>query len=253
MSIHITLQQIDPTPPPASGIAAPPAGYGLFVARPWGDGIMVAEAGLSTSAEYFNTSNFQVIPVLVPQTATFSATAGNHSYYSKAKGDFDAIWKLQPADGRTQEAMFNPIIQAGNYIKTWWTNSVNGWDAVDEWVAGSQCWGGQMFAATLQTFPITTSLPNKPKATYLFRKIYPFRREHFALSFETHPWLINKYTVAFRKPKENTYSETFNGLERFIPFQCLDPRDFKFAGSKVPEYFIPERWCVPFSNYMQEA
>lgn len=232
--------------PPASGIVVPPAGYGLFYARKWGDPIMVAEAGLSTDEAYFNTSNFQVVPVYVPQTGTFSATAGNHSYYVRAKGDMDAIWNLQPKDGRTQAQNFNPIIFTGNYVKTFWTNDVNqSWDVVNEWVAGSQCYGGQMFAATSTTIEITTSLPNKPKGTYTFRKVFPFRREHFGLSFETHPWLINKYTVAFRKPVENTYSETFNGLVRYLPFQCLDPRDFKFAGGKTPEYFIPASWCVP--------
>lgn len=244
--ISIVPQWTPAPPPPPSGIVQPPARYGLFVARLWGDTIMVDEAGLSTEVEYFNTSNFQVVPVYVPETGTFSATAGNHSYYSRAKGDMEAIWNLQPKDGRTQEITFNPIIQAGNYVKTMWTgDKETDWKAATEWIAGSQCYGGQMFAATLQTYAINTSLPNKPRATYQFRKIYPFRREHFGLSFETHPWLINKYTVAFQRPVDNTYSEKFNGLERFLPFQCLDPRDFKFAGSKVPSgYFIPSRWCV---------
>ena len=230
--------------PPASGIVHPPAGYGLFRARKWGDPLMIAEAGLSTDEAYFNTSNFQVVPVFVPETGTFSATAGNHSYYSRAKGDMDAIWNLQPKDGRTQAAVFNPIIYTGNYTSTLWTNSELTWKEAPEWVAGSQCYGGQLFAATLTTFPFSTSLPNKPKAVYRFRKVFPFRREHFALRYETHPWLINKYTVAFRRPVENTYSEIFNGLERFLPFQCLDPHDFKFAGSKVPSgFFIPANWC----------
>ena len=233
---------------PASSIVLPPAGYSLFCARKWGDPILVDQANLSTS--YFNTSNFQVIPVYVKETGTFSATAGNHSDYLRSAGDMDSIWNLQPKDGRTKESMFNPIIYNGNYTSTMWTNynpdTGITWQNSPKWVAGSQLYGGQMFDATSQTFDILCQMPNKPKQYVTCRKVYPFRREHFGLSYETHPWLINKYTVAFRKPNENTYSEQFNGLVRYLPMQVLDPRDFKFSGTVVPSaFYTPAAWSIP--------
>lgn len=224
----------------------PPPGYGIFEAKKWGDPLMVAEAGLSTSADYFNTSNFQVVPVYVQETDTFSATAGNHSYYSRAKGDMDAIWNLQPKDGRTPEENFNPIIYTGNYTATMWTNSTLTWKYAAEWVAGTQLYGGQLFAASLDTFQVLCKPPALAKELYVTcRKVLPFRRSDFQYSHQTHPWLINKYTVAFRKPKEDTYSETFNGLVRYLPMQVLDPRDFRFAGGKAPKaFFTPVSWSV---------
>lgn len=243
MNIEIIRTPRISTPIPSVDCAPPPSGYALFVARKWGDKIVVDEANLSTA--YFQTSNFQVNPVFTKETSSFSATAANHSYYVRSKGDMDAIWNLQPKDGRTKEATFNPIIATGNYVKTMWTNSELGWDEAPEWVAGSQLYGGQMFAATIETFSVYCQRPNTPAGYVQCRKVYPFKREHFKLSHETHPWLINKYTVAFRKPVENTYSETFNGLIRYLPMQCLDPADFKFAGSKTPTYYTPVNWSVP--------
>lgn len=233
--------------PPTSGIVPPPAGYGLFRARKWGDPIVVAEAGLSTAL--FETSNFQVVPVYVPETGVFSATAGNNSKYLRSRGDMDAIWNLQPKDGRTMEAMFNPIIHTGNYTKTMWTNDASlDWKTSPKWVAGTQCYGGQMVAATLETFLVRCQMPNRPYQNVTCRKIYPFRREHFKLSHATHPWLINKYTVAFRKPREDTYSEVFNGLERYLPMQVLDPRDFEFTGRINPSaFYIPAGWLESVS------
>lgn len=224
-------------------IAPPPTGYALFKARKWGDPILVDEANLSTA--YFQTSNFQVVPVFTKETGSFSATSANHSYYDRIKGDMDAIWDLQPKDGRTKELMFNPIVETGNYGKTMWTNSSLNWDQAPLWVAGSQLYGGQMFAATIATFSVLCQRPNMSLGYVQCRKVYPFKREHFNLDHITHPWLINKYTVAYRKPVENTYSEQFSSMIRYLPMQCLDPADFKFAGGKIPTYYTPVTWSIP--------
>lgn len=240
----MTYYRLDISTKPTSSIVPPPSGYGLFTARKWGDPVLVDQANLSTAI--FNTSNFQVVPVFVKETGTFSATAGNHSDYLRSMGDMDAIWNMQPKDGRTKEEMFNPIIETGNFAKTMWTNSTLGWQDSPKWVAGSQLYGGQMFAATLEIFQVLCQMPNKPKQYVACRKVFPFRREHFNLSHETHPWLINKYTVAYRKPVEDTYGEKFGGLIRYLPMQVLDPRDFKFSGTITPSaFYTPVDWSIP--------
>lgn len=224
-----------------------PAGYQIFVARKWGDPILVAEAGLSTAL--FRTSNFQVVPVYVPETRTFSATAGNSSRYDRARGDMDAIWAWQPKDGRTQTQVFGKIVFAGNFECTMWTGDpAKDWSQASEWIAGSMLYGGQQFAATVETFEVLCKLPGHlERELVTCRKVYPFRREHFALTHAQAPWLVNKYTVAFRRPVEDTYSEIFDpGIERYLPMQVLDPQDFEFAGGLTPSaFYIPIRWCLP--------
>lgn len=218
-------------------VVQPPEGLGVFRAKKWGDPILVRDALLST--EIVNTSNFQVIPVWVEETQTFSAVSGNVSQYDRSKGDMDNLLKIQPSTGATWSDIFNVLVgkDAG---RTWWSDSDPATAPI--WYAGTQLWGGQCFAATLQTFPMLLKYPNGSWASVNCRKILPFRRADFAKDPEKHPWLFNWFTVAYRN---NLYSEYFGLLRRRVPVQVLDPRDFRFNGpaDKQPSaFYIPAHW-----------
>lgn len=222
----------------AESMAKPPVGYGVFRARKWGDPILVRDALLST--EIVDTSNFQVIPVWVPETQSFSAVKGNVSQYDRGLGDMDALIRLQPPQGAPLQEIFNPLV-GEDPGRTWWSDS--DWQTAPIWYAGSQLWGGQMFAATMETFNITLKYPNGSTAGVPCRKILPFRRSDFAKDPEKYPWLFNWYTVAYR---DNLYSEYFNLLRRRVPVQVLDPRDFHFVGPKTPSaFYLPAHWAEP--------
>lgn len=231
----LTFSECDP-----ESMAAPPAGYGVFRARKWGDPTLVREALLST--EIVNTSNFQVIPVWVPETQSFSAVKGNVSQYDRSKGDITALISLQPSTGASLNEVFNPLVGEGPG-RTWWADS--DWSTAPVWYAGTQLWGGQLFAATLETFDVDLKYPNGLKARVACRKVLPFRRADFSKDPARYPWLLNWFTVAFRN---NVYSETFNGIRRRVPVQVLDPRDFKFVGPVQPNaFYIPAHWAEPIA------
>lgn len=221
---------------PAESMARPPLGYGVFRAGKWGDPILVRDALLST--EIVKTSNFQVIPVWVEETQSFSAVKGNVSQYDRGFGDMDNLIRIQPAMGATVQEIFNPLV-GEDRGRTWWSDS--DWQTAPIWYAGSQLWGGQLFAATMETFNITLKYPNGSVTGVACRKILPFRRADFAKDPEHYPWLFNWFTVAFRG---NVYSETFNGIRRRVPVQVLDPRDFHFLGPKTPSaFYLPAHWA----------
>ncbi len=224
-----------------SKIVPPPSEYQLFTAKKWGDPILVEQANLDTA--YVDTSNFQVIPVLVKEAKTFSAVS-KYSLLERSKGDIDALQQLQPLDGATMAQKMNVLVYPGKGARTMWTNNaMYDWQNASAYYAGTQLWGGQMLAATIETFDVPLTYPSGQSTVASCRKVLAFRQADWVKSFEQYPYLINRYTVAYRLPEENTYSETFGGIIRLVPMQCLDPQDFKFAGGLVPSaYYVPAQW-----------
>jgi len=223
----------------------PAPGYKLFRALNWGEGVLNREASVGT--ELYGTSTFAYVPVYVIETDSFSSV-NNASLYDRSKGDMENIWKLQPQDGRTLNENFNSIVFQGNAASLMWTGDpAMTWQAARVWYAGSQLQAGGIFSATEEIFQVRCALPGDAvKKLRPMRKVQTFRRADFQKSHIDYPWLITKYRVAFMRPKPDTMSDTFNGLIRYVPQQCLDPQDFKFASSqKQPSaFYVPVQWCI---------
>lgn len=213
---------------PTASIVPPPAGWKLFRATTW----PVVELGLSFEA--FGGSSFEVIPLWVPETKQFSAVKGNFSIL-----DADGVAHLkalQPDDGYPLSVKMGWLVYSGVGVAPMWTHSEADWDTAVTYEVGTMLWGDQLFAASEETFDLTTSIGY---GTY--RKVMPFRKADWDKDPQQYPYLFPRATVC--RPNGGISNDFGRGEIRAM-LMVLDPRDYKFAGSIVPSgFYIPTQWC----------
>jgi hypothetical protein len=205
-----------------------PDGYQMFRATKWA----ILELGLSYEA--FGFSSFEVVPLWIPETRQFSAVS-NFSILDK--DGITNLQKLQPNDGFSLNVKMNWLVASNSGGNAMWTGDATEWDTATSYRVGTMLWGDQLFAATTQTFNLTTTIG---QGTY--RKVLSFKKSDWLKDPKSNPHLFPRATVTGRN---NGISNSFGRGEIRTMLQVLDPNDYKFAGSIIPTYYIPSNWCLP--------
>ena len=209
-----------------------PDGFRLFRAKKW----PLVEIGLSF--ETFGGSSFQVVPLWIPETRQFSAI----SNFSILDTDGTLrLQKLQPQDSYGLRVKMNWLVGAGTSTPecAMWTDSTLEWNVAPQYHVGTMLWGDQTFLAskTVEMIRTTPTLGTIP-----CRRVYAFRRSDWSKDPATHPHLFPRATVC--RPSGGI-SDDFGRGEIRTMLQVLDPRDYKFAGTITPSFYIPDFWCLP--------
>ena len=205
-----------------------PDGFRLFKAKKW----PLVEIGLSY--ETFGGSSFQVVPLWIPETRQFSAI----SNFSILDADgVSRLKALQPKDGFGLAPKMGWLVAEGTGVCAMWTHSTAGWDTSPTYEVGTMLWGDQTFLASKETVQLRTTIGTTP-----CRRVYAFRKSDWSKDPTTHPYLFPRATVC--RPNGGI-SDDFGRGEIRTMLQVLDPRDYKFAGTITPTFYIPDFWCLP--------
>jgi len=220
--------QLSATQPPPSGIVLP-AGWHLFRATKW----PVLELGLSF--EIFGGSSFEVIPLWIPETRQFTAI----NNFSVLDNDgVKRLQALQPKDRFDLRVKMNWLVSSGTGGNAMWTHSALEWDTSPTYEAGTMLWGDQLFAASEETFNLTTSI-----GAGSYRKVLPFKKSDWFKDPAVNPHLFPRATVC--RPNGGI-SRDFGRGEIRTMLMVLDPADYKFTGSIKPSaFYVLDSWCLP--------
>jgi len=209
----------------------------------WGDPIPSDEYGLNT-ANVRGGSNFQVFPLFVPGTGTWSAIA-NHVYLGRDEMDY--MIQLQQRFGNWDNGTFNSLmnwlVKDGEGTRPYWGGK---WESDKAFEYGTMLWGRQVVEIVGEATFKTTTPRNDKSRNIRMGKVRMFTRADFEIAKQfgeqitpiTHPHLIPQCAGA---GKGNKFNPTPKGYTMFSP---LWGPEWGRGATAVEAYYAPFEYLV---------
>lgn len=222
-----------------------------YVARRWGDEVLVRQAGLTVANVGSNFQPLQLLPVRETDAGEYIDNSGTYSaIVNSVKLTHDDVMRveaMQPNDGvgikqkmqwwcypgaGTRPAWCkSPKNSAGEYIYDYSNSPVVYW--------GTIAIGGRPIQIdSIKTIVVKLSAEPKERPVRMGRVVC-FRKSQWGVDPSAHPHIIQEQAGA---GNDNVYIGYPKGTIRAPLF---DPRDWEFTGKYQPTaYYIPMDWLI---------
>lgn len=231
-----------PTAPVVVRQVAEPSTGDVRTVRKWGDPVMVKHGYTTVDMA---TGNFGLCGLIVEDEAgrAHSDQVGHSVELDRAT--IDKIASLQYAEGDiTVDRKMRWLMNGTKGRPMWFDSDEDKWQTADRVYYGPMAYMGQkvQIGARVTVFGTFRAYKNQNLDCY---EVTAFVHDDWGKTYASHPYLVQKATGAFKRPEDNTYTDSPMGTI-FVPMFAPTYGRFRgLSGYQPKRYLILAELLVP--------